>query len=170
MPRRFVHRHHPPACLPCWLKAGVGAGAAFFVMYLLGDATGASMLVAPMGASAVLIFGIPESPMAQPAHVIGGHLVAALVALAADHLLPGGPLTLAATVGGVIALVGILRLTHPPAGATAMVVMMIHPGWEFALMPVTAGAVTLVVAAVLVHKLPPRTHTYPLPVGEGASG
>jgi CBS-domain-containing membrane protein len=166
MPRRYLHRHHSAPCIPCWLKAGMGAGAAFLAMLALGDATGASVLVAPMAASAMLIFGVPDSPMAQPVHVVGSHLVAALAALAADHLLPGGPLTLAATVGGVIALIGVMRLTHPPAGATAMVVMMIHPGWDFALVPVLAGAVTLVVVAVAVHRLPPKPRVYPLPVGE----
>lgn len=162
MPRRYLHRHQQHACLPCWLKAGLGATAAFLVAALLGDAAGASLIVAPLGASAVLIYGVPDSPLSQPAHVLGGHLVAAVVAIAADHLLPASPYTLAGTVGFVIALVGLLRLTHPPAGATALVVMLTHPGWRFILTPVLAGATTLVAVAVLVHRLPPRV-VYPLP-------
>lgn len=53
MPRRFVARHQADVYLPCWMKAGVGCFAAFAIALLLGDVTGASMIIAPMGASAV---------------------------------------------------------------------------------------------------------------------
>lgn len=165
MPRRFLHRHQKPGAAGGWLKAGLGATLAFVVVWLLGDLTGAAFIVAPMGASAVLIFGMPESPLSQPAHVIGGHALAATVALLSDHLLPGGPVTLAATVGFVIALLGLVRLTHPPAGATALVVMLTHPTWTFLATPVLTGAISLVLIAVAVHAMPPR-RTYPLPIPE----
>jgi len=153
--------------MPCWLKAGVGAGAAFVVAWLLGDLSGASMIVAPMGASAVLIFGVPESPLSQPAHVVGGHVLAGVIALLADQFLPAGPLTLAATIGFVIMGLGIVRLTHPPAGATALVILLTHPSWWFLLTPVLSGAVTLVIVGVLIHMLPPRV-AYPMHVQETA--
>lgn len=165
MPRRFLHRHQTEMCLSCWIKAGVGAGAAFLVALLLGDVTGASMIVAPMGASAVLIYGVPESPFSQPAHVVGGHVIACAVALAVDHYLPGGPWTLAGTMAFVIILLGLLRLTHPPAGATALIVLLTHPSWSFLFTPVLSGAVTLVLVAVAVHRLPPSV-VYPLPPPE----
>lgn len=162
MAKAFFARHQHDVCVPCWLKAGLGATAAFAVALTLSGATGASMVVASFGASAVLIYGVPESPLSQPAHVVGGHAVAAAVALSVDHVAPGGPWTLAATVGGVIALLGLLRLTHPPAAATALAVMMGHPSWRFFFTPVLAGSVTLVGVALLVHRLPPRI-VYPLP-------
>ena len=165
MLRRFLHRHQTQVSTARWLKAGLGAGLVFGLIWWLGDAAGVPLIVAPLGASAVLVLGLPESPLSQPAHVIGGHAVAAGLALAADHLLPGGPITLAITVGAVIALVGLLRLTHPPAGATALVVMLTHPDWPFLVTPVIAGSLILVLIAVLVHRLPPRT-TYPLPIPE----
>ena len=163
LPRRFLHRHQKPGAAAGWLKAGLGATLAFVVVWLLGDLTGAVFIVAPMGASAVLVFGMPESPLSQPAHVVGGHALAALVALLSDHLLPAGPVTLAATVGFVIALLGLVRLTHPPAGATALVVMLTHPDWIFLATPVIAGALALVLIALAVHALPPR-RVYPLPI------
>ncbi|MBI5165944.1 MAG: HPP family protein [Magnetospirillum sp.] len=132
-------------------------------MALAGDAVGATLLMAPMGASAMLIFGVPESPLAQPAHVVGGHLVAALLGLLADHLLPQNLWVMAATAGVAIMVIGLLRLTHPPAGGTALVVMLTHPAWSFLVFPVLSGAMTLVAVAVLIHRLPPRTR-YPLPV------
>lgn len=163
MPRRLWHRHQPSAPAVRWIKAGLGTTLAFLAIWLLGEATGATLIVAPFGASAVLLFGMPDSPLSQPANVIGGHALAAFVALAADRLLPGGPLVLAGAVGVVIALLGLLRLTHPPAGATALVVMLTHPHWTFLAAPVVAGSLILVVIAILTHRLPPR-HVYPLPV------
>lgn len=165
MPRRFLHRHQPSGPSIRWFKAGLGTTLAFLAIVWLGAAAGVPLIVAPLGASAVLVFGLPESPLSQPANVLGGHAVAAALSLAADHLAPGGPITLAATVGGVIALLGLVRLTHPPAGATALVVMLTHPGWSFFFTPVLAGALVLVLVAVAVHSLPPRL-VYPLPVPE----
>jgi len=165
VPRRFLHRHQPPVSTARWLKAGVGATVAFVAIWLLGAAAGVPFIVAPLGASAVLVFGMPESPLSQPANVLGGHAVAAALSLVVDHLAPGGPITLAVTVGAVIALLGLVRLTHPPAGATALVVMLTHPDWSFLFTPVIAGAVVLVLTAVVVHRIPPRS-VYPLPLPE----
>ena len=163
MPRRFLHRHQPPATAARWLKAGLGATVAFVLIWFLGDAAGVPFIVAPLGASAVLVFGMPESPLSQPANVLGGHAVAAAISLIVDHLAPRGPIVLAVTVGAVIALLGLIRLTHPPAGATALVVMLTHPDWSFLFTPVIAGSLVLVLTAVLVHRLPPRL-IYPLPI------
>ena len=162
VPKRFIHRHQADVCTPCWLKAGLGAFAAFDVALLLGDITGASVIVAPLAASAVLVYGVPESPLSQPAHVVGGHVIAAAVALAADHWLPHSAWMVAATPALVIVLLGLMRLTHPPAAATAMAVVLTHPSWTFLLTPVLSGATTLVVVAIAVHRLPPRAR-YPLP-------
>jgi CBS-domain-containing membrane protein len=164
MPRRFFHRHQT-ACLPCWAKAALGALAGLGVVALAGEASGATLLMAPLGASAMLLFGFPASPLSQPAPVIGGHLVAALVGLLFDHLLPAGWWSMAAAVAVAIAVMGILRLSHPPAAANPLVVMMAHPGWDFLLAPVLIGSIALVVIAVLIHRLPPRT-AYPLPLDE----
>ena len=50
------------------------------------------MLLAPFGATAVLLFGQAESPLAQPANIFGGYLLAAgiSVGMLALALRPGG--------------------------------------------------------------------------------
>ena len=160
--RSLIARHQPDVSPVRWAKAGLGAFAAFAIACALGDATGASFVFAPMAASAVLIYGVPESPLSQPAHVVGGHMVSAALALAADRALPHAPWALVATVSLVIVALGLLRLTHPPAGATALVVCLTHPGAMFLINPVLASSLTLVAVAVAVHRLPPRS-PYPLP-------
>jgi CBS-domain-containing membrane protein len=168
MPRRFIHRHQTRQCLPCWLKAGLGAALALGLVAVFDQLAGAPLLAAPFGASVVLVFGLPDSPLSQPANVVGSHLIATTLALLMDQFLPGGWPTMVLGAGAVIALLGALRLTHPPAGADPLVVMMAHPGWSFLVMPVMVGAITLVAVAVLVHRLPPRS-VYPLPVRKAAT-
>lgn len=163
MPRRYIFRHQSRACVPCWVKAAIGTAVALGMIAVIDDFGGAPLLAAPLGASAVMIFGFPESPMAQPANVVGGHFIATLLALVADHLLPGGLISMMATVAVVMVVLALARLAHPPAVANPLVVMMGHPGWSFLWMPVLLGAVVLVLVAVLVHRFPPRS-TYPLPV------
>ncbi|MDO8606937.1 MAG: HPP family protein [Phaeospirillum sp.] len=163
MPRRFVFRHQTPPCVPCWLKAGIGTVISLGIIALIDDFSGAPMLAAPLGASAVMVFGFPESPMSQPANLVGGHILATLVGLLFDHFLPGGWAAMAGSVAVVMVMLALLRLTHPPAAADPLVVMMSHPGWGFLLMPVLLGTVILVVMAVVIHRLPPRS-VYPLPI------
>lgn len=166
--RRFFHRHQPPACLPCWAKAALGAMAALGLMALIGEMSGALMIAAPLGASAVLIFGMPESPMSQPANVVAGHVLSTLVGLAFLYTLPVAWWPLGLAVGLVMVMMGVLRVLHPPAGADPLVVMMLAPGWGFVLTPVLSGAILLVAAGMLFHRLPPHRATYPLPPPDGA--
>ncbi len=86
--------------------------------------------MAPFGATSVLIFGVPDSPLAQPRSVIGGNLLAALVSLIILHLL-GSSLTMGMAVSISIEIIQLTGTVHPPAGAVALVVMMTHPNWHF---------------------------------------
>lgn len=129
---------------------------AFLAIWLLCQSAvwleGHSLLMAPFGATLVLIFATPDSPLAQPRNVIGGHLLAATVALALVHNLGDGATVTAAAVGLSILLMFRTHTVHPPAGATALVVMMTNPGWLFLLTPVAAGAVGLVLLAKCYHR------------------
>lgn len=163
MPRRFVHRHQPSRHVVSWAKAALGGLLGLAALTMLGEWSGSPILLAPLGASAVLLFGLPDSPLSQPVNLVGGHVIATLIALALDQLLPQSSWSIALAVGVVIGVLGALRLTHPPAGADPIVVMTLHPGWSFVFNPVLIGALVLVMVAVFIHRLPPRT-TYPLPV------
>lgn len=112
------------------------------------------LLMAPFGATCVLLFAAPGAPLAQPRNVVGGHLVSALVGLIAIQLLGTGPLAMAIGVGVAIAAMQALRVVHPPAGANPLVVMMSGAvGYDFLLMPVLAGSVSLVLVALLINNL-----------------
>ena len=65
-------------------------GAALGVLFAAGISLWASpdpalWLIAPIGASAVLVFTAPASPLAQPWPVVGGNTLSALVGVACAH-------------------------------------------------------------------------------------
>ncbi len=124
----------------------------------------ALLLVAPMGASAVLVFAVPASPLAQPWPVIGGNLLSALVGIAVARVVPQPALAAGLAVGGAIALMSLTRSLHPPGGAASLLAVLggsavQAQGWTFALTPVAANAIVLVLAGVAFHRL--SGHSYP---------
>ena len=68
------------------IAADVGAGLTIVSLVLLHGATQIALLVPSFGASCALVFGVPASPFARPASVIGGHLVSSAVGLIAMAL------------------------------------------------------------------------------------
>ncbi|HYE50119.1 MAG TPA: HPP family protein [Azospirillaceae bacterium] len=135
------------------LLAGLGAGAAVLLLASLADLAGTTLLMAPFGASCVLAFALPDSPLSQPRSIVGGHLVASAVGLAVAGLLGVAPWTLALAVSLAVALMLATRTTHAPAGADPILVMLSGAGWEFLATPVLAGSLLLVAAAVLYHRV-----------------
>ncbi|BCP54729.1 hypothetical protein K32_33460 [Kaistia sp. 32K] len=142
------------------LKSGLGGALGIGAVGALAVTTHQPFLLAPFGASAVLLFGHPASPLAQPANVIGGYFVATLVTLLVLMLFPGAWVAAAVGVGLVIALMSMLRITHPPAGAIPILAATstIQGGTLFGV--VLGGSIGLVGVASLHHWLPPR-HEYP---------
>jgi CBS-domain-containing membrane protein len=140
--------------------AGLGGFLAIAVLAGLGAIAAAPLIIAPFGASSVLLFSLPASPLAKPRNVIGGHVISALVGLLALAILGASPLSMAAGVGIAIVAMRLTGTTHPPAGANPIVVIAAGAPWWFAAVPVAAGAATLVVSAALYHRWV-SGHSYP---------
>ena len=105
--------------------AFVGILVAGIISRMIGDASGIGpWLVAPMGASAVLIFAAPASPLAQPWAVLGGNTVSALVGTACVLLIPDPAVAGAVAVALAIGLMFQLRCLHPPGGASALLMVL----------------------------------------------
>lgn len=160
--KHVFRRHQPRPAIPAIVKAGLGGALAILAVSALSHLTGNPWIMAPFGATCVLLFSAPTSPLSQPANVIGGHVLAALIGFAVMALLPVTWWSIAIAVGLSIAVMAALRITHPPAGATPLVVMTTAPGLDFVLFPTLLGSITLVAIAMLFHRLPPVT-SYPLP-------
>jgi CBS domain-containing membrane protein len=113
-------------------------------------------LIAPMGASAVLLFAVPASPLAQPWPVFGGNVIAAIVGVTCAQWIPQLELAAAAAVAFSIAIMFVLRCIHPPAGAVALTAVLsgaaVHEaGYRFVLAPVAVNTALMVLAALVYH-------------------
>ncbi len=144
---------------------GIGLVAALESWLLQG--TDLVLLIASFGASATLLFGAVQSPLAQPRNLVGGHLLSALVGVTAVKLLsPHLFLAAGLAVGGSIALMLATRTLHPPGGATALMAVVGGPkiqalGYLFVFLPVAAGSLLLLLTALLFNNLIPRRR-YPV--------
>jgi len=125
----------------------LGALLAIALMGLLSAWSGMALLVAPLGASSVLLFGYPASPLAQPRNLVLGNLMGGLVSVLAVHGLGRGPLVLALAVALTILLGQQLRCLHPPAGGLAFLGVALGAQPAFLLTPVLSGSLLLVLLA-----------------------
>ncbi len=114
---------------------------------------GAAMLIASMGASAVLLFGVPHGSLSQPWPVIAGHVLSASVGVLCAKNIPDVALAGACAVGVSLGLMHVFRCIHPPGGATALTAVIggasvRELGFAYIWCPVLINAVTLVLVAV----------------------
>lgn len=134
-------------------------------LLLLGATPGAIWLVAPMGASAVLLFAVPASPLAQPWSIMGGNVVAAIIGVTCAKLI-GTPLLAAAIAGAAtIAAMFALRCLHPPGGSVALSAVLGGPavlalGYEFVIFPVALNSLLLLITAVFFNNATGRRYPH----------
>lgn len=118
------------------------------------------LLMAPFGASAVLAFAVPDSPLSQPRNIIGGHVLGAAVGLSFMTFLGTSWWAMALAVATAIALMQVTKTLHAPAGADPLVVMTAHASWSFILTPALGGSMILVLIALIFNNLI-STRSYP---------
>ncbi|MEG5000329.1 HPP family protein [Microcoleus sp. B4-D4] len=138
----------------------IGSFLAITATSYLAVKTNSPLLMAPFGATSVLIFGVPDSPLAQPRNVIGGNFLAALISLIILHFLGSSPFAMGIAVSSAIGIMQMTCTLHPPSGAVALVVMMTKPDWQFLLTPAFEGSMILVLCAVIFNNLA-EERTYP---------
>lgn len=143
----------------------VGIGCVGVTMRALPGLPGdVPLLVAPMGASAVLLFAVPASPLAQPWSLIGGNLVAATVGVACAQWIADPVLAASVAIAGAIGAMFALRCVHPPSGAVALTAVVGGPavhalGFRFVAEPIALQSAALLGAALVYHAL--TGHRYP---------
>lgn len=156
------------------LLAALGGFISITLVYSLSAAwltgSAAQLLIASMGASAVLLFAVPHGPLSQPWPVLGGHVLGATVGVSCALLPLPLALNAALAVGLTIGLMHLLRCPHPPGGATALTAVIggasVHTlGFGFVVIPVALNALTLLVVAVAFNYPLPRRR-YPTALAE----
>lgn len=152
------------------LRAGLGVLAGLGVTGLLVlspeiDLKLGLYLVAPFGASSVLLFAVPNSPLAQPWSAVVGNTLAALVGVAVCMIVMDPVLRIALAVGLAVFATMVARAVHPPAGAVAMTIAMSPEavedlGFWFALSPIAVGTLALVLLAAIYARLTGRHYPF----------
>ncbi|WP_110866142.1 HPP family protein [Pantoea sp. AG1095] len=175
--RTFLARlwpHPLPGGRKQMVIASIGAGLGLMITsltshWLLGEVN--LWFVAPMGASAVLLFGLPNSPLAQPWSIVGGNLVAGVVGVTTALWVPHPALACGIAACVTIALMFQLRCLHPPSGAVALTAILggngvQQLGYHFILTPVLLNSVCLALLALLFNNLAGRRYPHPLAATE----
>jgi CBS-domain-containing membrane protein len=139
------------AALPA-LRGFMGGALAIGLIGLLARTTGLPLLIAPFGASSVLLFGVPDSAFAQPKNLVLGHLIASAVGLAVFGFCGAGVWQSAIAVGLAIAAMQLSRTVHPPAGADPLVIMLSGgASVQFLVVPVLIGVLSLLLIALVFN-------------------
>jgi CBS domain-containing membrane protein len=153
------------ACLGALLGIGL---TGVISGYLFGQRPHLPLIVAPMGASAVLLFAVPSSPLAQPWSIIGGNTISALMGIVAAYLIHDPIIAIGVGVSLAIGAMSFTRCLHPPGGAAALTAVLGGPvvaGWGFLFpfVPVALNSCILVGLGLLFHKLSRRNYPHVAP-------
>jgi CBS-domain-containing membrane protein len=151
-----------------WIATAGGFAGIFGILWLssqLLDATGAVLIVASMGATAVLLFAVPHSALAQPWNVLGGHLISAAIGVSCAQFISEPLIAAPLAVGLAIGAMYYLHCIHPPGGATALVAVMggdaiTALGYLYIVNPVMVNVLIILAVAVMVN-LPFHWRRYP---------
>ncbi|CAF1052081.1 unnamed protein product [Adineta steineri] len=150
-----------------FIGALLGIAAVAFLHFRLLEKHQLSFLIGSFGASAVLIFGAPRSPLAQPRNLVGGHVISAIcgcvVRVAIDRFEHSTACALAVALA-IIAM-QFTETVHPPGGATALLAVTTRPllpwaNFLFILMPALTGSCTMLLIALIINNIAPK-RTYP---------
>lgn len=139
------------------LRSSLGAFLGLSCTVLFGRFVGGLVgidewFMASLGASSLLIFVLPSSPMAQPWAVIGGNVLSALVGITCSHFIDNPAFALPLAASSAILGMFLLRCLHPPAAAVAMIAVMGHiTSYRYAFFPVMIDSVVLCVFAALYN-------------------
>lgn len=116
------------------------------------------LIVASMGASAVLLFAVPLGPLSQPWPLVGGHLISAAIGVTSAKFVPDIFIAAPLAVGLAVAAMYYFHCIHPPGGATALSAVVgssaVHElGYQFILTPVLINVIAILSVAVIFNYL-----------------
>jgi len=142
-----------------FLGAFVGMGIIAYLQYNMFPKQDYVFLIGSFGASCVLVYGVIQSPLAQPRNLIGGHVISAIVGVTAAKLFPDMIwLASAVAVALSIVMMQITKTLHPPGGATALIAVTGSPaiiklGYWYVISPVLSGATILLIVALVFNNM-----------------
>jgi hypothetical protein len=152
----FQPRFSVTQILVSYLGSFIGIGALAY----LSIASGYPVIAAPFGAAAVLVFAVPNSPLAQPRNLILGNLIGAIISVLMVFLFGSEPWVMALSVATAIKIMQLTKTLHPPGGAVALVGVLSQATWSFILTPVLVGSIILLFCTFAFNNVMPD-RSYP---------
>jgi CBS-domain-containing membrane protein len=151
----FNHISHKERLISA-LGAFLGIGGILLVTTYYVDAGHAALLVASMGASAVLLFAVPHGALSQPWPVLGGHVISAVIGVTIASLVSDEVVAASLAVGLAVGAMHYLRCIHPPGGATAVSAVIggaeVHElGYQFVFTPVLLNVLVILLIAIIFN-------------------
>ncbi|MBU3005909.1 HPP family protein [Paraglaciecola arctica] len=141
----------------------IGISGVFLITHLLIqtgtlDSTSGILVIASMGASAVLLFAVPHGALSQPWAVAGGHIISGFIGVSCFKLFGNTFIVSGAAVGTAIGAMYYLRCIHPPGGATALTVVMggsviTDLGYQYLLVPIAANLLAILLLSLAYNAL-----------------
>ncbi|WOS64722.1 HPP family protein [Sinorhizobium fredii] len=170
--RRFM-----PSLVPVngWERLRSSCGAligilltGFISTLAIGTDASLPLLIAPMGASAVLLFAAPSSPLAQPWSILGGNVVASTVGVTCALFIADPVVAAAVAIAVAIGAMLVLGCLHPPSGAVALTAVLGGPaireaGYAFVLSPVAVNSLLILAVALVFNNLTGRRYPHLAP-------
>jgi CBS-domain-containing membrane protein len=125
------------------LLGALGATLGIVLLQVLSETANLALLVAPFGATFVLVFALPESPLVKPRNIIGGYLISTITGLGFYELLGNNPLSLGLAFGLTFVVMQLTKTLHPPAGSVPILIMFSEIDWTFVLTPILVGVILI---------------------------
>lgn len=147
-PERNPARVHASAIIVASLGAAVSIG----VLASLTDIFSIALLIGSFGSSAFILFAFPELHIAQPRHVVGGHVLSSIAGVGIYAIFGVHCWTIGLAVGLATSIMLVARCVHPPAGSNPIIAALLPVGWKFVLFPTLAGVLLLTVGAWAWHR------------------
>ncbi|TEW54728.1 HPP family protein [Psychromonas sp. RZ22] len=143
-----------------WLGAFIGIYlVSILSKYSQVDLLNSQFLVGSFGASAVLIYGVPQAECSQPRNVLGGHVISAFIGVSVYQFFPFDITVLGAlAVSFSVMAMHFTRTIHPPGGATALIAVIgssqVHSiSYMFVITPIATGSIILLAISLIINNL-----------------
>jgi len=131
---------------------GIGAFFGLSFIGLIAQSVNQMLIIAPFGATAVLLFSAPESQFSKPWNVLVSYVISTIIGFLILHYSIGNWYSIGFGFGVVIMLMHTLKAIHPPAGANFLIVTQGHITF-YLLWPLFIGLITLIIIGIGMHKM-----------------
>lgn len=141
-----------------FLASMLGIGSLAYIHQYFAASIDSIFIIGSFGASAVLLYGAPNSPFSRSKNVFWGHIFSATIGVFIANLIIDPELKWLACALAVSLAILVMQLTktiHPPGGATALIAVIGSStikslGFLYILNPVLTGVLGLLVFAKIM--------------------